>query len=342
MRKHTSRRSVSKASPRVGRLALMGAIAVVSATLVSAPAMGVTFEDVRTNWVQGMRAYVGAPFRSLNPLADASHWAGFWKVPNPAPFGNLGTTDANWENYSLLTNGANTYINAPSASGTIFFRGGNFGHRVDPDGWGSRAWIDGDSNMFVGGEHFVQGDLTAHSRLFVHSTAHNADLMWHPVSDARTKANIADFKLGLSDLEKVHTVKYTYNGLAGTRKDGKEYIGVIAQELEKVLPFMVESIKLKLHDGDSASTDVKTINPSPFLFLLVNSVQELSKQNKQLTAQYAEQNQKLAEQNQKLSELAEQNKKLTALAEQNKLIMASICKGNPTESFCSQSVALAK
>jgi len=41
--------------------------------------------------------------------------------------------------------------------------------------------------------------------------------------------DIADFKLGLALLERVHPVRFKYNGLGETPNDGTEYVGVVAR-----------------------------------------------------------------------------------------------------------------
>jgi hypothetical protein len=98
--------------------------------------------------------------------------------------------------------------------------------------------------------------------------------LWIATSDARVKRDVRPFKLGLAELLKVRPVFYKYNGLGGMKADGKEYSGVIAQELETVLPFMVTSKKAKLRETDTTPTDIKHVDPSAFTFLLINAVKE--------------------------------------------------------------------
>jgi len=97
---------------------------------------------------------------------------------------------------------------------------------------------------------------------------------WTSVSDARLKRDVAPLKLSLDQLRKVQPVTYKYNGLGGTTDDGHEFVGVIAQELEKVFPSMVTSRKGKLHPTDTAETDIRVVDPSALTFVLINSVKE--------------------------------------------------------------------
>jgi hypothetical protein len=88
------------------------------------------------------------------------------------------------------------------------------------------------------------------------------------------KRDVADYSQGLPELLKVRPVRFKYNGLAGTTNDGKEFVGVIAQELEKVLPTMVSTRMAKLHPNDAKATAIEQVDPSDFTFLLINAVQQ--------------------------------------------------------------------
>jgi hypothetical protein len=97
---------------------------------------------------------------------------------------------------------------------------------------------------------------------------------WSATSDARVKKDVKEFRSGLPELMRLRPVSYKYNGLAKTQDDGNVFVGVIAQELEKVLPSMVRSSKGKLRSGDSQETDIKHVDPSAFTYVLINAVQE--------------------------------------------------------------------
>jgi hypothetical protein len=100
---------------------------------------------------------------------------------------------------------------------------------------------------------------------------------WAGVSDARVKKDVKDFRAGLAELKRLRPVSYKYNGLGGTQDDGNQFVGVIAQELEKVLPSMVASSKVKLRPGDREATDLKRVDSSAFTYVLINAVQEQQK-----------------------------------------------------------------
>src|SRR5262249_46684107 len=103
----------------------------------------------------------------------------------------------------------------------------------------------------------------------------------------------------------VHPVRYKYNGLAHTPDDGQEYIGVIAQELKEVAPFMVSSTDLKLHKSDTETTDVHHVDPNAFTYMLINAVKTLAAENR-------------------------------SLAEETGAMRRVLCKDHPEEAFCSK------
>ena len=123
--------------------------------------------------------------------------------------------------------------------------------------------------VYAGGDIVVTGDLQVSG-----DATKYGSLAWTTPSDARIKKDVAALRLGLTQLKEVRPVTYKYNGLGGAPNDGREYVGVIAQELEKVFPSMVSSKKVKLHPEDALETDIKVVDPSAFTYLLINSVKE--------------------------------------------------------------------
>ena len=85
-------------------------------------------------------------------------------------------------------------------------------------------------------------------------------------SDIRLKENIQPLNYGLKEIEKIDT--HTWNW----KKDGAEDIGVIAQELETILPELVKTNE----EG------YKSVNYTKLVPILINSIKELSNQVKAL------------------------------------------------------------
>jgi trimeric autotransporter adhesin len=132
--------------------------------------------------------------------------------------------------------------------------------------------------LFAGGTNKltiapVTGDLTLHN-----GTAYKTGGgSWIATSDRRLKSNIKPFDIGLADVVQINPVKFNYNELSGYDTD-KQFIGVIAQELNEVAPYMVGTFK---KDG----VEYYNVDNSAMTFMLINAVKELSKLNEQTQTQ---------------------------------------------------------
>jgi hypothetical protein len=93
---------------------------------------------------------------------------------------------------------------------------------------------------------------------------------WSAVSDARLKKDVKDLEAGLAELRQVRPVRFRYNGAGGT-PDGMEGVGVIAQEIEMVLPETVRRLP-----GETGLEEVRIFDASPLTFMLINAVKELA------------------------------------------------------------------
>ena len=103
----------------------------------------------------------------------------------------------------------------------------------------------------------------------------NNSTAWSQTSDVRIKKNIVDNNVGLDKIKDIQVKNFEYklpeeisDGLTETDAIDKQGIqlGVIAQELETILPDMVTT----------ESTGCKTVDADNMTWYLVNAVQELS------------------------------------------------------------------
>ncbi|HVU55776.1 MAG TPA: tail fiber domain-containing protein [Puia sp.] len=108
-----------------------------------------------------------------------------------------------------------------------------------------------------------------------------------PPSDIRVKKNITPFKGGLDSLSKLNPVHFEYNGLAGTI-DGDAHIGLIAQEVQRVLPEMVEVHETRLNADDKTTTGVLHPKSQELVYLAINAIKELQQQVVQLQRKVAD------------------------------------------------------
>jgi hypothetical protein len=103
---------------------------------------------------------------------------------------------------------------------------------------------------------------------------------WTNSSDRRLKQDISEFEDGLEKVLAIRPVNFRYNILSGfdTRK---EYVGVIAQELMEVAPYMVGTYE---KDGEK----YLQVDNSAMIYMLINAVREqqalIEKQQQQIDA----------------------------------------------------------
>lgn len=122
------------------------------------------------------------------------------------------------------------------------------------------------------------------STTFVHGAAYmqNNQSSWYTTSDERIKTNVTDYTLGLDTLGQVNVKTYNYlsdSDIATAHpeladSDGlvheglnteKTVVGIMAQELEAVLPNSVET----------RDNGIKSVNKDELFWVMLNSIKEL-------------------------------------------------------------------
>lgn len=95
---------------------------------------------------------------------------------------------------------------------------------------------------------------------------------WAVTSDKRLKKDVRPYSDGLSALLKIKPVTYHYNEISGFDMT-KEYVGVLAQELQEVAPYMVSSMGFR-----NTGKEYYSVDNSAMTYMLINSVKELKGQ----------------------------------------------------------------
>lgn len=99
---------------------------------------------------------------------------------------------------------------------------------------------------------------------------------WTATSDSRVKTVNGAYVKGLSDVCKLDPIKFQYNGKGGHVADGKEYVGLIAQDVEPIFPEMISRRNEKLNPEDEEETSILMLDNSSLIYALVNCVKELN------------------------------------------------------------------
>lgn len=106
---------------------------------------------------------------------------------------------------------------------------------------------------------------------------------WAAPSDIRLKDNVRDYEKGSAELMQVRVREWEHNG-KGSLQAGSKGLGVVADEIELVLPGTVHTYEGKLNPEDEETTQIKAVNPTEITWLLVKTVQEQQAVIEQLTA----------------------------------------------------------
>ena len=237
----TNKFTVASAS---GNTAVAGTLAVTGATTLSST-LGVTGATT----LAGLSATTGS-FSSTLAVTGTSTFTGAITA-NGGVTGNLtGNVTGNVSGTAKNLTGADAYTN-----GT--------------DGWwrsnGQAGWYS--ATYSVGIYATQAGWVQTYNSAGILANA------FQQVSDARLKNNIIDSKYGLAEVLQLRSVEYD------KQSDGKHDVGLIAQEVESIIPEFVFT---------SETDGMKSINYAQMVSVLVKAVQELSAEVNVLKAKLGE------------------------------------------------------
>ncbi|MBL0236295.1 MAG: tail fiber domain-containing protein [Saprospiraceae bacterium] len=108
-------------------------------------------------------------------------------------------------------------------------------------------------------------------QLGTNSAAKPTTNTWTVASDARLKKDIISYKDGLSELLKINPVWFTYNGQGGMPNETG--VGVLAQELQKIAPYMVNKWIYKKDQLDPG-TEYLGVDNGSMTYMLINAIKE--------------------------------------------------------------------
>jgi len=168
----------------------------------------------------------------------------------------LKTTATNFKSGLQLSNGTADWY---------FYQDANQGLRIRDDG-SDRFTINASGDVGI-------GTIAPAYKLHVstNSAAKPTSAVWTVTSDRRLKTNVSNFEEGLKLIQKINPVWFNYNGKAGLPTDERG-IGTIAQELQKIAPYMVKNWIYENEGG--VKEEYLAVDYGALDFALVNAVQE--------------------------------------------------------------------
>lgn len=107
------------------------------------------------------------------------------------------------------------------------------------------------------------------------------------LSDERFKKNIQPLKNSLDIIRESNFVEFQYNSLSGM-KSNKKYYGILAQEMQKVLPNTVTKNAKKFRASDKQSSECLMFNPNDLMYSGLNAIKELDQENQDLKERVAD------------------------------------------------------
>lgn len=134
--------------------------------------------------------------------------------------------------------------------------------------------------------NFYNGSITNNALAILQALKVNAANGFFKESDIRLKSNIREIELSLEDLIKIPTAQFKMNG--------KEQIGTIAQEIEKICPQVVDDSYMPLSslpkdetweikkEGEETLAKVKSVEYEMLGVLSLHGVKLLAQENKEL------------------------------------------------------------
>lgn len=125
---------------------------------------------------------------------------------------------------------------------------------------------------------------------------------WVIVSDQRLKKDIKPFTEGLSTINKINPVWFKYNGAAGISTN-QEFVGVLAQEIKEVAPYMVG--KHTYIDQNENKEEYLSFDGDAIKYITINAIKEQQAQIEEKDKQIKALTEELVKTNQRIDALLE-------------------------------------
>jgi hypothetical protein len=175
---------------------------------------------------------------------------------------------------------ANGYVNTLTAyqiaSNTVLQRDGTYTYLNDANGAHGIYLGNNAYNLYYADNHYFSSRSggTAYAQ-FLPGGCYNASGTWGTFSDIRTKEAVADYTQGLDVICRLRPVTYQHNGRARMPRDGRTFLGFVADEVADVMPEIVHRITEKLDPEDAEKTELLATEPTAVVYALCNAIREL-------------------------------------------------------------------
>ncbi|MDR6804058.1 hypothetical protein J2Y45_001327 [Dyadobacter sp. BE34] len=180
--------------------------------------------------------------------------------------GSLNTFLGYGAGYSNTTGEKNTYLGYGS---------GGKADIINATAIGASAKVTASNCLVLGSNANVGIGVSApvyQLQLSAETAAKPGSSSWAVMSDQRLKRNISEFTEGLDVLKQIKPVWFQYNGKAGIETGDKKFVGIIAQEMQKIAPYTIGTFTHQ--DSLGNKTDYLDYDANAVTYILINSVKE--------------------------------------------------------------------
>lgn len=217
------------------------------------------------------RAYTAAFGRYNDTISASGGWVG------SEPLFMLGNGDNNTSrsNALLVTKDGNMTIGGRTPATRLHIDGGSDASLADNSGYMVIGNVDG-TNIVLDNNEMMARNNGAVSTLYLQNDGGAFEVggtaakpgggSWSATSDARLKEKVRPYNEGLLQLLRIKPVYFHYNKESGY-DSSKEYIGVLAQELQQVAPYMVNTFNRN-------NKEYLSVDNSAMVYMLINAVKE--------------------------------------------------------------------
>ena len=202
-----------------------------------------------------------------------------WIDTDPLFMIGNGSDNTNRSNALLVTKNGNMTIGGRMPATRLHIEGGTDASLADNSGYVVIGNIDG-SNIVMDNNEIIARNNGTSNTLYLQNNGGAFEVggtaakpgggSWLATSDARLKEQVRPYNEGLTPLLRIKPVYFHYNKESGY-DSSKEYIGVLAQELQQVAPYMVNTF-------DRNNKEYLGVDNSAMVYMLINAVKEQQEQ----------------------------------------------------------------
>lgn len=211
-------------------------------------------------------------------------------VGNQSGYHNTG------DNNSFFGHKAGFFNQAGVNNTYLGYQSGGSASLVNATAIGANALVTASHSLVLGNSANVGIGVSAPTfqlQLSTSQAAKPGSPDWTVISDSRLKKNITDFTDGLDLLKQIKPVWFQYNGQAGIETGDKKFVGIIAQEMQKIAPYTIGTFTHQ--DSLGNKTEYLDYDANAVTYILINSVKEQQQVIEQKNAELKEMNAQVAD-----------------------------------------------